>query len=102
MYLNQLHQYIANADIEHLKQNRMLYDAILRNLQTLSESVQKIPQEFKQDYPEIAWKDIAGFRNVLVHDYLEGLDYEIIWSVIQYELPKLKKVIEDMKDKCST
>lgn len=89
--------YIANGNQETLKKNRMLYDAVLRNLQTLSESIQKIPEELKQHYPEIAWKDIAGFRNILVHDYLEGVDYEIIWSVTQIELPKLQKVIENMK-----
>jgi len=92
-----IQEYLLNCSKEQLSQNRMIYDAVLRNLQVLSESVQKIPMEFKESFHEIPWKDIAGFRNILVHDYLEGIDCEIIWVITQHELPKLKQVIEKMR-----
>jgi uncharacterized protein with HEPN domain len=50
--------------------DRKTYDAVVRNLQTMAESTQKLPQETKDKYPNIKWNQIAGFRNILVHDYL--------------------------------
>ena len=55
--------------------SRTLQDAILRNLQVLCESTQRIDERFTQKHSEINWKSIAGMRNVLVHDYLE-VDFE--------------------------
>ena len=87
---------------DELSENHMMYDAILRNLQTLSESVQKIPDKIKKDYPQITWKDIAGFRNILVHKYLEWIDCDIIWVITKNELPKLQQVMEAMKARLLT
>ena len=52
-----------------LIQDEVLYDATLRNLQTLSEATQQIPEDLKQQHPAIPWKQISGFRNILVHSY---------------------------------
>lgn len=97
-----IQEYLGDCNKEQLSENHMMYDAILRNLQTLSESVQKIPDEIKKDYPQITWKDIAGFRNILVHNYLEGIDCDIIWVITKNELPKLQLVMESMKTQLST
>ncbi|CAA7624914.1 conserved hypothetical protein [Magnetospirillum sp. LM-5] len=72
----------------------MVADAVLRNLQTLSEAAQRLPDDVKARHPEIPWQRIAGFRNILVHDYLGGIDNSLVWRVIQDELPRLKAVIE--------
>jgi uncharacterized protein with HEPN domain len=68
---------------------RTLQDAILRNLQVLCESTQRIAPEHKQRHPEIDWPAIAGMRNVLVHDYFE-VDFETIWQVVTQDLQLLK------------
>jgi len=73
----------------------MVQDAVTRNLQILSESTQKISDPLKQQYPDINWRAISGFRNVLVHDYL-GLDNQQIWQVIENRLPNLKEQIESI------
>lgn len=70
-------------------------DAVVRNLQTLAESSQRLSDEYKKTRPEIDWRAMSGFRNILVHDYL-GLDLNLIWLVIENELPSLKKVLERM------
>lgn len=64
------------AKIERIQQrgdltkDEGLYDATLRNLQTLSEATQRLPDAVKQRFPEIPWKEISGFRHILVHNYL--------------------------------
>lgn len=70
-------------------------DAVVRNLQTLAESSQRLSDECKKSRPEIDWRAMSGFRNILVHDYL-GLDLTLIWLVIENELPPLKKALEGM------
>ena len=61
--------------------------------QVLAESSQRISSELRAQWPQIDWKRIAAFRNVLVHDYL-GLDLDRIWEVTQRDIPELKKIVE--------
>jgi len=69
-----------------------LQDAVLRNLQTLSESTTRLSDPLKNNYPEIEWKRITAFRNILVHDYL-GIDLDRIWQIVQLDVPQLKRVV---------
>jgi len=69
-----------------------LQDAVLRNLQTMSESTQRLSDVVKVRYPEIEWRRISAFRNVLVHNYL-GVDLEIIWEIVERDVPKLKRAV---------
>jgi uncharacterized protein with HEPN domain len=57
-----------------LTQDEVLYDVTLRNLQTLSEATQLIPEELKSAFPAVPWREISGFRNILVHNYLGDID----------------------------
>ena len=68
--------------------SRTLQDAIVRNLQVLCDSTQRIDQLHKQRRPEIDWPSIAGMRNVLVHDYFE-VDFETVWLIVTRDLPPL-------------
>jgi uncharacterized protein with HEPN domain len=72
-----------------LTQDEVLYDATLRNLQTLSEATQMLPDELKSQYPSIPWREISGFRNILVHNYLGDIDPLTIQSVLDRHLPAL-------------
>ena len=72
-------------------------DSVLRNLQTMAESTQRISNRLKERHPEIEWKSIAAFRNVLVHDYL-GIDIERIWYTTQNDVPELKRFMLQLQD----
>jgi uncharacterized protein with HEPN domain len=77
---------------ESIKEHTMVRDAVLRNLQTLAESTQRLSEGFKKEYSEIDWGGIAGFRNQLVHGYL-GIDEQTIVDVIENDLPPLKQTV---------
>ncbi len=79
-----------------LTKDDILYDATLRNLQTLSEATQLLPEPLKQDYPHIPWREISGFRNILVHNYLGDIDPLTITLVIEKYIPELEKCIREM------
>jgi uncharacterized protein with HEPN domain len=70
-----------------------LQDATLRRLQTLSESAQRLSPDFKAAHPEIPWADIAGFRNRLVHAYLD-IDLDLAWNTVVRDLPPLLAMAE--------
>lgn len=74
-----------------------LQDAVLRNLQTLAEASQRLSDTLKQTQPLIPWREIAAFRNVLVHNYL-GIDLDTVWMVIQRDIPSLKQALVFMHD----
>jgi uncharacterized protein with HEPN domain len=91
--IDYIEQFAEGHTRETIFEERMRYDAILRNLQTMAESSKRLPDSIKNSHAEVPWRDIAGFRNILVHDYLEGLDHEVLWRVVNYELSALKKAM---------
>lgn len=89
--------YAEGIDKQEFMNSTLLQDAIVRNPQILSESTQRLSDEIKETESEIDWFRIAGFRNVLVHDYL-GIDIERVWNILEKDLPALKTAINKMLD----
>jgi len=79
-----------------LTQDEVLYDAALRNLQTLSEATQLLPDDKKAIYPDIPWREISGFRNILVHNYLGSIDPLTVAAVVDKQLTPLEECIHAM------
>lgn len=69
-------------------QSQLIQDAVVRNLQTMAESSQRLSDPTKALAPDVPWRAISGFRNIIVHDYL-GLDLAMVWQVVAAELPPL-------------
>ena len=90
--LERIDEYIV--DKTQFYSSRLVQDAVIRNLQVMAESSQRLGDDIKQDYPDVPWKQISGFRNILVHDYL-GVDLDVIWSVVEQELPDLEKALSE-------
>ncbi len=75
--------------------NRTVTMAVIRELEIIGEAVNKLPDEFKNKYPLVPWRDIGDFRNVLAHHYW-GIDLETVWNIIHNsdKLPDLKNHVE--------
>jgi len=89
--IQRVETYVAGGR-ESFATSTLIQDAVLRNLQTLAESTQHLSNALKAAHPEVNWRDISGFRSVLVHDYL-GVDMDRVWEVVQRDLPDLKRKI---------
>ena len=72
-------------------------DAVIRNFEIIGEAANRIPDEIKDKFQLINWHRIIGFRNRIVHDYM-GIDYEIVWEIIEKDLDHLKKQIQGIRD----
>ena len=76
--------------------------AALRNLQTLSEATRLLPDDLKQAYPDVPWREISGFRNILVHNDLGDIDSVTVAAVIQRHLRSLEAAVRSMMEKSGT
>ena len=83
---------------ERFLESHTLQDAVLRNLQTMAESTQRLSDDLKATKPQIEWYRISAFRNILVHDYL-GIDVERVWEITQRDIPPLRVAISAMLEK---
>jgi uncharacterized protein with HEPN domain len=84
------------GDESVFRQSQLVQDAVIRNLQVMAESSQRLSDATKVIAPDVPWRSISGFRNIMVHDYL-GLDLDVIWSVVSLELPALEKALTKIR-----
>ena len=82
----------ASGGWPRFRASHTIQDAVLRNLQTMAESTQRLSPERKAGFPAVDWPRIAAFRNVLVHNYL-GIDLALVWLVIEREIPPLRATL---------
>jgi uncharacterized protein with HEPN domain len=89
--------YARNGKAEFMA-SALVQDAVLRRLQTMAESTQRLSDDLKAQAPEVDWRALSGFRNVLVHDYLGGIDLERIWDAVELYLPGLEAAARSLME----
>ncbi len=75
------------------EQEELIQTWIIHHLQIISEAARGLSSDLKNQHPEMPWSKIIGMRNILVHDYF-GIDVEVVWAVVERDLPDLKLQIE--------
>lgn len=90
---NYLLKKAEGLEFEQFLKDEDLKRAVVRSLEVIGEAVKKIPEDFKDEFKEIEWKDVAGMRDKLIHEYF-GIDYEIVWKTLKEDIPWLKEVTE--------
>jgi len=71
------------------------FDAVLRNLEIIGEAVKNVSEEVRQKYPNVKWRKIAGFRDIVAHEYF-GVNDETIWDIVENEIPTLLEIVKIM------
>jgi uncharacterized protein with HEPN domain len=71
------------------------HDAVLRQLTVVGEAEKRVSAEFRVNHPEVPWRQVAGFRDVVVHDY-SRVDLQEVWRIVQEDLPALVTLLEPL------
>jgi uncharacterized protein with HEPN domain len=95
-----IEEYVQSTTEEQFYRNRQVQDAVLRRLEIIGEAVKNLDEDFRNRYPEIPWKKVAGLRDVLIHEYF-GVSLKRVWRVIKIDLVDLKlqisRIWEELK-----
>ncbi len=84
-----------NLSKEQLLKDETLKRAVVRSLEIIGEATKKLPDNLKNEWPAVQWKNIAGMRDKLIHDYF-GINYSIVWDVIRNKIPELKNTVQQI------
>ncbi len=84
-------------DFTSFNKDRKTQDAVVRNFEVIGEAANKLPKTFTEKYPNVDWSGMIGFRHKLIHDYF-GVDYFIVWSIIQTHLPLLHQQVKQIAE----
>lgn len=97
--MDRIAEYTAGMSYEDFLDNRLVIDAVVRNLEVVGEAARHIPDEVQTRFPDIPWVEMKGMRNILIHEYF-GVSLEIVWKTVRDNLPpvesKLKEVLKQV------
>ena len=85
-----IEDYTKDLSFEEFSKNNLVVDAVVRNFEIVGEASKKVPEETKSQYPDIPWKEMAGMRDKVIHEYF-GIDLDIVWKTIKARLSSLKE-----------
>ncbi|GMQ82956.1 MAG: DUF86 domain-containing protein [Rhodothermia bacterium] len=90
-----IQRYTAQLTFEEFASNIEKQDAVIRRLEIIGEAVKGLPTDLRDKYPDIPWRDIAGARDILIHEYFR-VDPELAWEMAREDLPRLASEIEEI------
>jgi uncharacterized protein with HEPN domain len=93
--INLIQTYLQGVTEEQFHTSTEKQDLVVRRLEIIGEAAKNLPAEFKKKYPNIPWKDMAGMRDIIAHQYF-GINFNTVWDTVQNLLPPLKIQIKDL------
>jgi len=89
--IERIKRYTASGK-EAFFSDSLIQDAVIRNFEVIGEAAKRIPEQYRCEHPEIPWRGLASFRDVLIHQY-EGVSLPEVWVIIERDLPGLYQAI---------
>lgn len=93
--IERIQEYIERMSFESFSNDRKTIDAVVRNLEIIGEAANRLPDDFKENHPQVEWYKVLGLRHRIVHEYF-GIDLQIIWQILQKDLPELQRTLSRM------
>lgn len=91
--INLIEEYLRDKDYDEFKNNRMLQDAVIREIEIIGEATKNLSMAFRNKHPNIPWRQIAGMRDKLIHGYF-GVDVDAVWDTVMKDIPSLKEKLQ--------
>lgn len=91
--IESIEQFVKGITFDDFVKDDKTTSAVIRKFEIIGEAAKQIPDEIRQEYPTIPWKEMAGMRDRLIHFY-SGVDYKLVWDTIKNRLPQVKPLIK--------
>jgi uncharacterized protein with HEPN domain len=93
--IERIQMYLAGKDRSSFDDEYVTQDAVVRQLEIIGEATKRVSKEFRAKHPDIPWSDMAGMRDVLIHDYID-VDFDVVWKTASENIPVLKELLEKL------
>jgi uncharacterized protein with HEPN domain len=93
--IRKIHKFTKGINRKEFEKNELIQDAVIRNIEIIGEACKKLSSDYKNTYRDIEWKEIAGMRDKLIHDYF-GVDIKVIWETVKIDIPELLKKLKGL------
>jgi uncharacterized protein with HEPN domain len=93
--INYIQRFLEGVSEDEFYKNIEKQDAVLRRLEIIGEAVKHLPDEIRNDHPDVPWRQIAGMRDIIIHEYF-GITLEMVWVVATEDILDLKTKVEEI------
>ena len=90
-----IEEYTARIEYKDFMENHLIQDGVIRQIEIIGEAAKMVSNEIREKHLDIPWKDMAGMRDKLIHDYL-GVDMDALWGTVENDIPALKSKLKDL------
>jgi uncharacterized protein with HEPN domain len=94
--IKKIEEYVKDLSFDDFSGVSVIVDAVVRNFEIIGEASKNLSAALKNEHPRVPWKEMAGMRDKMIHEYF-GVDLGIIWKTIKQRLPELRTMLEEIK-----
>ena len=93
-----IQEYTNQLSLDDFLASTQVQDAVIRRIAIIGEAVKNLSYELRQAHPDVPWRQIAGMRDIVIHEYF-GVDLELTWRTVQNDLPEFEQKLKDISEK---